>query len=263
MNKITKRYGKQVVLDNIEFEINSKCILIIGENGSGKTTLFKILSGLIKKYEGQIDLSSNVSYLPDSESLFLSKSGLDNLDYFLNKEELEKSKYYIDYFHMNEYISKRVRSYSNGMKKKLALTLALSRNKDYLILDEPTNSLDIESIELLKKEIKILKENKNIIISSHDVSIFDIDLIDTIYLIKNHKLYQKDLEEFNFSYYKIKTIDDISNLDYVKEEDGYYYFKVFNNNINNFSEMISKYKILEMIKIEYYNEIYVRGIIND
>ena len=263
MNKITKRYGKQVVLDNIEFEINSKCILIIGENGSGKTTLFKILSGLIKRYEGQIDLSSNVSYLPDSESLFLSKSGLDNLDYFLNKEELEKSKYYINYFHMNEYISKRVRSYSNGMKKKLALTLALSRNKDYLILDEPTNSLDIESIELLKKEIKILKENKNIIISSHDVSIFDIDLIDTIYLIKNHKLYQKDLEEFNFSYYKIKTIDDISNLDYVKEEDGYYYFKVFNNNINNFSEMISKYKILEMIKIEYYNEIYVRGIIND
>ena len=263
MNKITKRYGKQIVLDNIEFEINSKCILIIGENGSGKTTLFKILSGLIKRYEGQIDLSSNVSYLPDSESLFLSKSGLDNLDYFLNKEELEKSKYYIDYFHMNEYISKRVRSYSNGMKKKLALTLALSRNKDYLILDEPTNSLDIESIELLKKEIKILKENKNIIISSHDVSIFDIDLIDTIYLIKNHKLYQKDLEEFNFSYYKIKTIDDISDLDYVKEEDGYYYFKVFNNNINNFSEMISKYKILEMIKIEYYNEIYVRGIIND
>lgn len=263
MNKITKRYGKQVVLDNIEFEINSKCVLIIGENGSGKTTLFKILSGLIKRYEGQIDLSSNVSYLPDSESLFLSKSGLDNLDYFLNKEELEKSKYYIDYFHMNEYISKRVRSYSNGMKKKLALTLALSRNKDYLILDEPTNSLDIESIELLKKEIKILKENKNIIISSHDVSIFDIDLIDTIYLIKNHKLYQKDLEEFNFSYYKIKTIDDISNLDYVKEEDGYYYFKVFNNNIYNFSEMISKYKILEMIKIEYYNEIYVRGIIND
>ena len=258
MNKITKKYGKKTILDDIEFNINS-CTLIIGENGCGKTTLLKIISGIIKKLEGEIDHFSSVSYLPDSDALFNLKSGNDNLDYFLSKEELAIAKEYIDIFHMNDFISRKIKTYSNGMKKKLSLVIALSRTKDILILDEPTNSLDYESVEILKKELIKLKKSKKIIISSHDMSIFDMSLIETIYLLKDHKLFKKNIEEFDFKYYKIKTLDDISNLDYILlDNDGYYYFKVYNNKLAEFSSLMCKYKIIEMIKIEYFNDIYKR-----
>ena len=148
MNKIYKSFNKNIVLDNIEFEL-SNCTLILGENGSGKTTLLKILSGITKKYEGSNEIGNESSTLLDSSSLFFFKTGLENLDYFLDKEELANSNKYINLLKMDNYINKRVFKYSNGMKKKLGLVIALSRNKKYLLLDEPTNSLDIESVELL------------------------------------------------------------------------------------------------------------------
>ena len=164
---------------------------------------------------------------------------------------------------MNDFISRKVKTYSNGMKKKLSLVIALSRNKDILILDEPTNSLDYDSVEILKKELIELKKTKKIIISSHDMAIFDMSLIETIYLLKDHKLFKKSLEEFDFKYYKIKALDDISNLDYVLlDNDGYYYFKVYNNKLEEFSSLMCQYRIIEMIKIEYFNEIYIRCVNN-
>ena len=93
MNKITKSFNKNVVLNSIELHIDDGCTLLLGENGSGKTTLLKVLSGLIKKYDGKICCKNKVSLLLDSQCLFIYKTGFDNLSYFLNETELENSQY--------------------------------------------------------------------------------------------------------------------------------------------------------------------------
>ena len=89
MNNITKRYGKNIVLDSVSINFVG-ATLIIGENGSGKTTLLKIIAGLIKKYDGNIDYKDNVSILLDQSALFDLKSGEENLLYYLNKDEYNK-----------------------------------------------------------------------------------------------------------------------------------------------------------------------------
>ena len=263
MNKITKFFGKKLILDDIEFDTNL-CSLILGENGSGKTTLFRILSGLLKKYEGSIETKNKVSLLLDLPCFYLLQSGYSNLEYFLDKDELDNSKKYIEYFNMDSYINKIVKTYSNGMRKKLALVIALSRNKEYLLLDEPTNSLDNQSIDLLKELLIKEKESKKILIASHDIKIYDDRLIEQVILLKKSKLYSIDISLLDFTYYKIKTIREVEFLNYdFKLIDGYYVVKVFNDDIENFSTWLSTYKIVEMIKIDLCNPIYMEDFYND
>lgn len=260
MNNITKRYGKNIVLDSVSINFVG-ATLIIGENGSGKTTLLKIIAGLIKKYDGNIDYKDNVSILLDQSALFDLKSGEENLLYYLNKDEYNKALKYIEAFNMLDYYKNMVRTYSNGMKKKLSIVMALSKDKDVYILDEPTNSLDIESIKILKDLLKEIKKDKTIIISSHDISIFDIDLIDSIYLLKNHDIISKSIEDFDYTIYKVKTLNGIKDneYEYVMKDDCLY-FKVPNNKIKDFSLYLSQFVILEMTPLNYLDSIYLEGL---
>lgn len=255
MNIINKSFGKKVVFSDASFEIKNNCILIIGENGSGKTTLMKILSGLIKSYDGQCVLKDNSSLLLDSNILYLSKSGTENIDFFLSESEKNKAKELIKLFQMDEYINKRCIFYSNGMKKKLSLVIALAKDKEYLLLDEPTNSLDFKSIQILKNYLINEKKSRFIIISSHDMQIFDKNLIDEIFMIENNKIYQKNLNDYDYEYYRIKTNDEIidSNYEFVKDNDDYI-FKINKGDVVNFSKDISKYVILEMNMLKPYDE---------
>ena len=263
-NKVIKYYGKKIVIDNVEFNLEKGVTLILGENGSGKTTLLKILAGLIKKYEGYVECGDDVSLLLDSQTLYNFKSGQENIYLFLDKSEQKIASKYISALNMNGYINKMVNSYSNGMKKKLALVIALSKNKKYLLLDEPTNSLDIDSVYLLKKILLDLKEKRVIVIVSHDISIFDIHLIDTIYKIKDSKLVSLSTSDLNYKYYKIKTLNAIFESKYEYEsKDGFYYFKILDGQLADFSREISKYLIVEMNQANYLDDIYMRGLYND
>lgn len=117
--KVSKNYKKKIILDNINIDFSKECNLIVGPNGCGKTTLFKIMAGLIKKYEGIISYKNDCSLLLDMKSYFLNETGMENLEYILNKEELDISKKYINSFGMKDYIDNKVQTYSNGMKKKI------------------------------------------------------------------------------------------------------------------------------------------------
>ena len=139
INNLSKKYGKNTILNYINYNIEHKCTVILGDNGSGKTTLFKILGGIIKKYDGSIDIKNDSSLLLDDDNLFKYKNGIENIEYFLNELEREKVKKYVDYFLMNDYIGNKVKTYSSGMKKKLSLVISISKDKKNLLLDEPTN----------------------------------------------------------------------------------------------------------------------------
>ena len=109
--------------------------------------------------------------------------------------------------------------------------------------------------------MKEIKKDKTIIISSHDISIFDIDLIDSIYLLKNHKIISKSIEDFDYTIYKVKTLNGIEDneYEYVMKDDCLY-FKVPNNKIKDFSLYLSQFVILEMTPLNYLDSIYLEGL---
>ena len=179
------------VLKNINIKFEPGVInVIVGANGSGKTVLFKNILGLLTKTSGEIIYNEQIQtrsnpYFKGAGALIEDpdfnnwNSGIDNLKYLASIN----GKINIDYVYdlmkrLNIYDDKDkiVRKYSLGMRKKLGIIQAIMEDQDLIILDEPSNGLDKESIHEFHKIILELKEkNKTILIASHiDSDIKDI-----------------------------------------------------------------------------------------
>ena len=171
---VNKHYGHSIILKDINFALNKgEVVGLVGRNGIGKSTLMKILVQNNQPTSGNIISSDNVGYLIEEPKLFLSKTGLENLKYLSNlygvDYNLERFGSLIHELDLTQSINKKVKTYSLGTKQKLALLLTLVTEPDILILDEPTNSLDIESSQIVLAVLKnlALHENVGILISSH------------------------------------------------------------------------------------------------
>lgn len=174
IQNLKRSYGMTRVLNGINLEIPRGTIVgLIGKNGAGKSTLMKIISKIIKQDSGEITGNENVGYLIESPKLYDNKTGLQNISYFsaISKKgnNIESVIDFLNRIGMSEAINKRVKKYSLGMKQKLGLGIALLNEPDYLVLDEPTNGMDIETSELVLNEFQKLVKEKNIgvLISSH------------------------------------------------------------------------------------------------
>lgn len=201
---------EKIKLDNISFSYNDRNILndfsytfekgkiycINGENGKGKSTLINLILGMYENYNGsiyynQLNIKNLNLYLTRicfsvvaQNDLSLNDSILTNivLDNKTDKEN-EDLLNYIKLFCIdslkelsyedlkNVYINEKNTNFSGGEIKKIMLIRGLMRNNSVLILDEPTNSLDFKSKEMLKKLILDIKENHIIIIVTHDESL--------------------------------------------------------------------------------------------
>ena len=171
---VSKHYGHSIILKDINFALNKGEIVgLVGRNGVGKSTLMKILVQNNQPTSGNIISSDNVGYLIEEPKLFLSKTGLENLKYLSNLYGVdynqERFGSLIQELDSTQSINKKVKTYSLGTKQKLALLLTLVTEPDILILDEPTNGLDIESSQIVLAVLKnlALHENVGILISSH------------------------------------------------------------------------------------------------
>jgi len=171
---VSKHYGHSTILKDINFALNKGEIVgLVGRNGVGKSTLMKILVQNNQPTSGNIISSDNVGYLIEEPKLFLSKTGLENLKYLSNLYGIdynqERFGSLIQELDLTQSINKKVKTYSLGTKQKLALLLTLVTEPDILILDEPTNGLDIESSQIVLAVLKnlALHENVGILISSH------------------------------------------------------------------------------------------------
>lgn len=182
VNSITKKYSGSAVLKEISFEFKQGEIVgLIGSNGAGKSTLMKIIAQTIQIFDGSVEDNNYVGYLIEEPKLFSNKTGLAHLSYF--------SEIYGNLFKLSEYeellknlqlfdvLNKKVKEYSLGMKQKLAIVISLLNKPKYVVLDEPTNGMDIEtSLEVLKQLRKMANQwNVGILISSHKLE--DIETI--------------------------------------------------------------------------------------
>lgn len=195
----SKEFNGNPILKNINLNFESgKIYCIVGRNGSGKSILLKSMTGLLNPTTGTIkifdktignnNLPERIGVLFDSPGLLEQYSALDNLKILAsinNKISEEEIKSYLDKMGLNPNDKRPVKKYSLGMKQKVALTQAIMEDPDLILLDEPMNGLDEESVSLVRNIILDLKlKGKCILITSHNKDDIDI-LCDYVYKIEN------------------------------------------------------------------------------
>lgn len=155
---------------------------IVGQNGSGKTMLLRAIAGLICLNRGTITvdgkvLNKDISFPPDigiiieKPELLPYLSGLENLKLLAEIRNIisyDDIKHYMDKFGLNFNSKQIVKKYSLGMKQKLGIIQAIMEDPSLLLLDEPFNALDAESVDILRSILLQYKEQgKLIILTSH------------------------------------------------------------------------------------------------
>lgn len=197
---VTKIIKGKTILSDINLSLSSGNIYgFVGSNGSGKTMLFRALSGLMSITSGKITLDAKIlkkdfmvlpslGILLENISLYSNLTGYENLRYlaqFNQKAGNEDIEMALKRVGLDPYDKRKYGKYSLGMKQRLAIAQAIMEKPDILMLDEPTNALDQDSIENVRKLIKQEKERGVLILlASHNKD--DIQLLaDYIYTINN------------------------------------------------------------------------------
>ncbi len=187
---LTKRYGSNLVLDRIDFEIGrGDRIAFVGKNGEGKSTLSRIIAG-IEDYEGEFQPGYNVKigYYAQHQAELLNSSDtvFDVIDKAATGEMRKHIRTLLGAFLFSgDDIYKKVKVLSGGEKSRLALAKMLLEPVNFLILDEPTNHLDMIAKDVLKNAL--LEFKGTLVIVSHDREFLD-GLTDRTYYFKNGKI---------------------------------------------------------------------------
>lgn len=183
VDRLTKEIKGTTVLENISYEFTGGNIYgIVGKNGSGKTMLLREIAGLIHPTEGSISIDGKVLHrnisFPPSLGLIIEKpeflpylTGFENLKLLAEVKKIaddQRIKEYMELFSLDPYSKQSVKKYSLGMKQKIGIIQAIMENPDIMILDEPFNALDEESVQILRGLLlRYQDEGKLIIITSH------------------------------------------------------------------------------------------------
>lgn len=263
---ITKKYGNQVAVNNVNMTIRKGEIYgFIGQNGAGKTTLIRLITGLIHKTGGEIELLGATGENELNKSRTMVGSLIETPSFYTNmtaRENLEVSRLVrnipgkkcidevLELVGLKDVEKKKVKNFSLGMRQRLGIANAIMGNPKLLILDEPINGLDpmgiVEIRELLKKINK--EKDMTILISSHILSELS-ELATTYGIISNGKLIEEitaeELAEKCRQYIDLKVDDTSRAVTLLERELG-----------------ISDYEVLEDKKIKVFSNLENVGEVN-
>ncbi len=199
VNKITKSYGANKVLDDVTFNITKgKIVGLLGPNGSGKTTLIKLINDLLKEDSGTIkvegldlgvETKKLISYLPDKNYLNNNMTVLELLNYFKDFYEdfrIDKAKELIGKLNLD--LNQKLKTMSKGTKEKVQLILVMSRKAKLYILDEPIGGIDPAARDYIINTILTnFSNDASLLISTHLIS--DLEkVLDEVIFLKNGKV---------------------------------------------------------------------------
>lgn len=203
VKNVQKSYKGLTIFKDIDLTIEKgKIYGIVGANGSGKSVLFKLICGFVRPDHGEILINGeylhkeitfpkNFGIIIDKPGYLGNKTGFENLKSLamiqnkINDEQIIETMNLVG---LESTVERKVQKYSLGMKQKLALAQAIMEDQEVLILDEPFNALDFESVEKIRTLLLEYKQKgKTIIMTSHNQE--DINLLcDEVFRINNFKL---------------------------------------------------------------------------
>lgn len=167
------------VLDNVSFACKpGELVLLVGKNGSGKSTLLRIIAGIIKPSKGKIQINGKIGYYPQNPQFNKGVTVVDFINYIGSlkdgKYKKKEGLLWLDNFGITDKWKKMdVLLLSEGMKRRVALSLSFLGNPDIILLDEPMENLDQGvKVKLLEYIEKNLKEMKSIVIATHEQEVF-------------------------------------------------------------------------------------------
>lgn len=205
---LTKRYGAQVLFEDISFSIaEGQKVGLVAKNGTGKTTLLSVLTGKEGIDGGTIIYRNNlkVGYLEQLPKFNPDESVLDAcFNHEGEPEKVLKAKQVLTQLKIRD-LDQHMGQLSGGQQKRVALANVLITEPDLLILDEPTNHLDLDMIEWL--EVYLKRGNKTLLMVTHDRFFLD-RVCNIIYELEDKSIYHY---KGNYSYYLEKRQQRIDN----------------------------------------------------
>ena len=233
IKELSKNYNDLKALDKISFDIPSKSIFaLLGPNGSGKSTLIKVLSKLIKEWDGDIfyngeSIKSNNNYIKnfgfiiEDPCFYEYLSAKKNLQIFsrLTNTPSERINAVLELVDLVNRANDKVSNFSYGMKQRLGIAQALLHDPEILVLDEPNNGLDPIGVNKMADLIyRLNQEGKTICISTHSLSEVDRLCSDVAILKEGKLLITKNIKKLskNNKFYRLEVFDITSASNYIK-----------------------------------------------
>ncbi len=260
---LKKQVKNKILVENISFSMKKGDVVgFIGPNGAGKTTTIKLILGLIKLTDGKVFINGysiqkdfikaieKVGAIVETPDAYMYLSGYDNLKIIANNYKnitKERINEVVKIVGLENRIKDKVATYSLGMRQRLGIAEAIINNPELLILDEPTNGLDVEGIIEIRNLIKQLaNQGIAILISSHNLTEID-NLCNRIIAIKNGKMIADDtIENFKMISNESCYIFNINSMDNIEQVLLGYRYELLNN--NNIRVYISKNEVSSLMQ---------------
>lgn len=209
ISELSKSYNKSEVkaVDGLTLELNEGEIFgFLGPNGAGKTTTIKLLTGILSIDEGDIEICGhsikkdsiearkNIGFVSDNDVIYDKLTGKEYVDFLADiygvslADRKVRAEKMLEIFNLKDAFTSQIRTYSHGMKQKIAIIGALIHNPKVWVLDEPMMGLDPQSAYELKELMKEHCKNGNVVFFSTHVLEVAEKLCDRIGIIVNGKL---------------------------------------------------------------------------
>jgi sodium transport system ATP-binding protein len=184
---LRKHFGSVTAVQDVSFTAENGTVTgLLGPNGAGKTTTLRMIYGLVKPDSGTIQVDTHnavadpiaaqaaLGVLPDQSGLYPRLTPREHIRYFANLQGIHDSQLeqrmqtWLELLDLKAVADRRVGGFSHGERTKVALARALIHNPQNIVLDEPTNGLDVVSTRTVRDVIRRLKsENRCVVFSSH------------------------------------------------------------------------------------------------
>ena len=207
LENVSKRFKNENVLKGISYSFESgKIYSIVGRNGSGKSVLLKIIAGLYLQDKGNV-LFDNKNYnmineIPDNLGIVIEQpsfindlTGLENLKLLASIRNVATERDIVESLeivNLKDDMNKKYSKYSLGMRQKLSIAQAIMEHQKVILLDEPFNGIDRQSVVAIKEYWKRVKNEDKLIIRTTHIMDDVVDLSDVMLYIEDGMLNEKD-----------------------------------------------------------------------